>query len=615
MARSLSERRRAIERSSATGAKPDSGPAGVRGTHELAWTVRPRRGTLCRAQSARARAGQPVGRIPTPMSECSTLPAPDARASLSRDLGLIAVLLLAAAAVHLWLVRHTVVLARDGIGFIHYAWQFEHLPWRTALASTDQHPGYPLVVMAMSWPVRYWHPGSDAETMALAAQLASVVASCLLVVPVFYLGRALFDRRVGFWAALLLECLPVSARVTSDALSEATFLLAAVVTVLVAVRALTRGGSRWFALCGLGGALTYLVRPEGALTVAAIGLVLAAMQMLPAWRRPWRQALGCAVSLLVAAAALAGPYMVAVGGFTVKPTGQDVLKMEIGHPAHSVRGAPEPDEPLAASVLGIWWPSGKPGDYRDRVGWSLWAVGTEVTRASYYVVWPAALLGMCWFHKRLRSNPAAWVILTLGLLQTAAVWRVAVRMGYVSERHVLLILLVLLFWAAAALVEAPRRLLGRHEGQGGAVPELAPMRRQWYTRAACWPALLPLLLVGAALPKTLQPLHANEGRHRAAGHWLAEHAGPDDVIVDPFHWAGYYAGRAFRPDPPPGTVPAGAAQYVVLESARTQHTKEQITADARALAARGQLVHRVRPARQNAGDLEIYRVAPVDAAR
>ena len=61
--------------------------------------------------------------------------------------------------------------------------------------------------------------------MVLDCQLASSLAAVLLVIPMFYLGRELFDRRVGFWSAALFECLPVTARITSDALSEATFLL------------------------------------------------------------------------------------------------------------------------------------------------------------------------------------------------------------------------------------------------------------------------------------------------------------------------------------------------------------------------------------------------------
>ena len=62
----------------------------------------------------------------------------------------------------------------------------------------------------------------------------------LLVLPVFCLGRELFDRRVGFGTALLLQCVPVSGRILADGLSEALFLLFASSALLWSVRALRR---------------------------------------------------------------------------------------------------------------------------------------------------------------------------------------------------------------------------------------------------------------------------------------------------------------------------------------------------------------------------------------
>src|SRR5438046_1174088 len=132
------------------------------------------------------------------------------------DLTLLLCLLLLATGMRAWLLGHTEVAARDSIGFIRYAWQLERQPWAEVLRHSQQHPGYPLWVLAVSWPVRHYWQGDEASAMQWSAQLASAIAGVLLVLPMFYLGKELFDRRVGFWGAVLFQCLPVGARIMSD---------------------------------------------------------------------------------------------------------------------------------------------------------------------------------------------------------------------------------------------------------------------------------------------------------------------------------------------------------------------------------------------------------------
>src|SRR5262249_53516267 len=155
---------------------------------------------------------------------------------------------------------------------------------------------------------------------------ASALAGVLLVVPMFYLGRELFDRRVGFWAALLFQCLPAGGRVLADGLSEALFFLFAATAFWLAVLALDRRSPWHFARVGLFGALAYLTRPEGALIVAAAGCVLFALQLRRATRRPWGNFTLSAGSLALATLLPAGPFIVMVGGLTPKHTPSTLLK-------------------------------------------------------------------------------------------------------------------------------------------------------------------------------------------------------------------------------------------------------------------------------------------------
>src|SRR5262249_45727200 len=178
------------------------------------------------------------------------------------DLRWLVLLAVLAVGLRAWQVRHTEVTSRDSIGYIRIAWELGHGDWRRVVPAAHHHPGYPAAVLAVSVPVRQYLGGDLAAAMQLSAQLASALASVLLVVPMFYLGRELFDRRVAFWATLLFQCLPAGGRVMADGLSDSLFLLWAATGLVFAARALRTGSLPGFALAGLATGLAYLTRPE-----------------------------------------------------------------------------------------------------------------------------------------------------------------------------------------------------------------------------------------------------------------------------------------------------------------------------------------------------------------
>ena len=80
----------------------------------------------------------------------------------------LALLLALVLPLRMWLICDTEVAARDSIGFIRYALQFENKSWQAVLLGNHQHPGYPLAVWAVSQPVRAIG-GTDALTMRISA--------------------------------------------------------------------------------------------------------------------------------------------------------------------------------------------------------------------------------------------------------------------------------------------------------------------------------------------------------------------------------------------------------------------------------------------------------------
>jgi hypothetical protein len=493
-----------------------------------------------------------------------------------KEVGALLLLLLLAAALRLYLFRHTEVAARDSIGFIRMAWKFQSQPWWAVLRdpTTEQHPAYPLLILAASLPVRYFMTGPDAVLMQVSAQLVSVLAGTLLVLPMYYLGRELFNRTAGFWGALLFQLLPASCRVLSDALSEATFLLFAATALYLAVRALRRPSPVVFALCGLCSALAYLTRPEGALIAAATGVVLLALQWSPQRRLAWRTVLACGGSLALAALVAGSPIYLATGKLTLKPTGNDVMGLPRSLETEAGPGAPDTGEagraprpaaastrrPQAAALLALWRIDLKGPFHKRSALWGLTALIFEIIKGTQYGAWLPALLGLWWFRGRPRLVPGACVPLLVCLALGLLLWRVATLLGYISDRHTVLLLLCGGYWAVAAVARVGELLAA---WLGLWAPGLAAKA----VRRALLVALL-LALMLPALPRSLEPLHVNRAGFRDVGFWLAEHADLSDRILDPYSWSNYYAGRVFH-DEPPDSPPR--TEYVVLEDSRNAH--------------------------------------------
>ena len=494
---------------------------------------------------------------------------------MKREWLLLAALLGLATGLHLWLLDHTEVTARDSIGYIRYAWELQHKPWGEVIANAEQHPGYPILIFGMSRILEQFVAQPLPILMQWSAQLVSALASVLLVVPMFLLGKELFNARVGFWAALLMQVLPVSSRILADGLSEATFLLFAVTALLFGFRALRDGLAWQFIRCGFFAGLAYLTRPEGGADRRLRGADPSRGPGPPAWRRPWRTALTCGVGLGVAALAVGGPFVAATGRITVKPSATQVLQAAL-----ESQPAPGSGSPAVAMmplpIFAVW--DDVPGPGPERSFWSLKAVALELVKGFYYVGWLPVLLGLWWFRGSVGRQPGVWMLGVLCLVILFFLWRVAKVMGYVSDRHMLLVLLCGSYWAVAAIFESTRRL-AVHGGR---------LRFAGHRLA---PGGLLLLAAGAGFAKSLEPLHANRGGFREAGLWLAEHSTPLDDVKDPYCWAHYYAGRVFiegkATAAPDGHLPVW---YVVVEQAKSQHERLKGVAEVQVLKELGRRV-------------------------
>lgn len=523
------------------------------------------------------------------------------------------VLLLAAVAVGLrtWQLTHTTVASRDSIGYVRIAWRLEHGDWRKVLPHAAQHPLYPAAVLLVSHPVRRFLPDDLPFAMQLSAQLTSAIASVLFVLPMFLLGRELFDRRTAFGGTLLFQCLPASGRVLGDGLSEALFLLCSAWALYWAAFGLRGRSWQPFALAGLASGFAYLTRPEGLLIAAMTGVVLVVAQAVPHWRRSRRQLLLSGTGLALGALIVGGPYMRTIGGLTVKQAANRVMAKGITQ-ANDVAA---PDRRLASLGAGLplfaEFIDGNPDLHKpsERVFSALVTLGNVLIRGFFWSAWLPALVGLWVCRDRFHLVPGIWVGMLLCGLIAFLLYRVGVVVGYLSDRHLLLVLLFGCYWAAAgmpALAAGLAALVGR----------LWPRWRNLDVRIAT--AVLLLVFCGGPLFRTLEPLHADRAGFRQAGYWLGAHAWSGDKIDDAYAWANYYAGHVFTEVDPadglpfaPGPAQEPTVRYVVLEVSANKHPRLQTEQPADLMAAGGRVEQSWRLTnRKDDGEVVVY-VVPV----
>jgi Dolichyl-phosphate-mannose-protein mannosyltransferase len=484
---------------------------------------------------------------------------PEPRATWRRDLGRIVVILVLAVGVRTWMVANTTVPSRDCIVFVRYALNLESPPddlgSRIDVVRKEEHPpGYPAAILVMSWLVRsQWGDAAtaiSAESMGLSAQLVSAVSGVLLAIPFYLVVRRVFDSNTAFAAVAIYEVLPVFVEVTSDGISDGLFLWTAVSALWFAVRALESSSLRCAGLYGAGAGaccgLGYLVRPDGLIVAAAIGLTFAGVLGRRLFsRHSWRFPLGAGIALVLGTAGVAGPYMCLIGGLTNKPAGKGLSDtIQGGEPDKAYFDRSNSLRPVNLPIA-AWW---DPVAYEDQTK-SIWAAKSlfnEYLKAAHYAVPWFALVGLAALWRRW-SDARVVLLLAFAGVHACVLYLLAWKIGYVSQRHTLPEVLVTCVFAAASF------------------PVLGASGVRWWRRGTpwSWGAVWAVVLIAAALPRDFRSLHSERAGHKAAGKWLATQDRAIEV-VDPFGWAEWYAGRTLRtiPNPDPRK---GLYVYAVFE--------------------------------------------------
>jgi 4-amino-4-deoxy-L-arabinose transferase-like glycosyltransferase len=432
--------------------------------------------------------------------------------------------------VRVWLLCNTVVTARDSMTFIHYAHKLDTETWSAVVTKEHQHPGFPVAVWLVSKPLQAVR-GKTAETMQLAAQLVSLMASLLLAVVMFRLGARLWNRSIGFWGALPFQFLPGSGHHLSDGISEGLFLLCIASALWLFVRGAQCRRTVDFALGGACAGLAYLTRPEGLLVIAAFGVFWVAYRVYARPRWSWWSWTGALTAAAATCALVGSVYVATTGKLSIKP---NVASLDI-----SLERLPDEASPiLFASV----WASNfvASNDFYVQLGHALRAVVLEVSQGFHYLGCIPLIWAVLFCGRRLAARGEFWLLPIHFALHSAALVYLGVKASYVSERHVMPLMMLGCYGCAIGVFHMAEVLVG----------VWASLRRSEKSpiAIACLGVALCASFQIVCLTRTLQPLHFNRVGNREAGRWLAKHAHAGDVIEDEHQWSKFYSGLFFRDD-------------------------------------------------------------------
>jgi hypothetical protein len=446
--------------------------------------------------------------------------------------GSLYAVVLFAVLLHTIAITRTVLPAQDGLKFIRVARQFQSEPWTEVVRRSDCHPLYPALVAAAE-PLIGCVAGHGADSWRIAAQVVAVVASVLLVLPVYALARRIFDRRIACMAAALAVLLPRAGELGHDTLSDSLALFFTFLALWLGGCALRRGDWRIAIGSGLAAGLGYLARPEVILVPAAIGMTGVVSLLRDSRFRDFARGSALA-AILLATFMVIGSYTLIKGEISEKlalrhgvglgprdqaahralqplPRGLDDPRWDFSPKEESDRIPIRNWRYAVLRIVGTWW---------EELCW-LGAVMTV-----WGLVRERFIRGLCLDRDPNDSGVERRLLLIFATIYSLALVRHSVLLGYLSGRHVLALVYASLPWTAAGTFVCARGLA---------------LKLRWSPQLARGlGAAAGGLIVATSIVVQFQPSHLNHlsrWGHWAAGQWLASHARPSELVLDTRGWA------------------------------------------------------------------------------
>jgi hypothetical protein len=429
----------------------------------------------------------------------------------------VGLLMLSAAGLFAWLTYHSEVTFADGLRYIHQAERIEHGAWSDGLIKSVDHPLHPMAIAAVHRLIG----GTDPVSWQRSAQLAAMLSTVLLVVPVYLLGLEMYGPTAAWVGCVLFLGNPIIGFVVVNVLSETTFLLFWTWGLWAAVRFLREGRFLWLPLTIAFASLAYLARPEGLLLIIALVATLLLLPLHWATRIYWPRWWAAVGFLVLGPLCLIGPYMAAKGGLGTKPS----IARLLGTAPKSAPLALEREKPLPTNQSAY-------ETYRLATKRMIKVMGAAVRTP----IWPLVLLGLA-VVRPWSTRARVWLFTGLVVVMAAAgLIRLHATGGYCTVRHALVPALLLTLAAAHGIAWLMQTIVipGAWLGHKDERFRLGP---------AVWGAILAaFVLIPPA--RAMTPFHGSFAVYRDAGSWIANTKSHDyGKVLDLTDWSLYFSGQ------------------------------------------------------------------------
>lgn len=208
-------------------------------------------------------------------------------------------------------------------------------------------PGYPVCIGLVNLMF---------HDLFFSAKLVSFIASCATIVLSYLLGKELYSREAGLFAALVYAVYPVILIISVDAYADALFFCFIFLSLYIFIISLKRGTVITYMLLGVSMASAFLIRPEGMFL-----LCLPALQLFGFFNKQLgfnKQYILKFVLVNVLFIVIISPYMIFLRNYTGKFTisGKSNVSIILGELSgdkeyHDIVNAPDNLYDRAAFVL------------------------------------------------------------------------------------------------------------------------------------------------------------------------------------------------------------------------------------------------------------------------
>jgi len=218
------------------------------------------------------------------------------RVNQFRPWHIVLFIVLMAFALRLFLILQPEVIHNDGTEYVRHAKEVLAGNWMGGKSS----PLYPaLIALVYNFTKNY----------ELAGIWISVIFAALLVVPVFFLAKAIFNEKVGIISALLAAVHPFLYMYSGSVLTESIYHFLIVTSVLFGWYAFSEGKFYHVLLFSLFASLTFLTRPEG-IGFLFVFCVWVLLVNPPESQRGWMKRVGIILLSVFCFLVFSSPYLI-----------------------------------------------------------------------------------------------------------------------------------------------------------------------------------------------------------------------------------------------------------------------------------------------------------------